>query len=129
MVIGRAARNVAGEVILYGSEKTASMNRTVEETNRRRRIQSDYNEKHGITPETIRKEIHNVLDSVYEKDYVTVPTIKEKVVQYQTIEELDERILALEKEMKQAATRLEFEEAARLRDEVKELRQQRLEMY
>ena len=126
---GRAARHVAGKVILYGSETTRSMARAVEETNRRRRIQADYNEKHGITPETIRKYIRNILDSVYESDYVTVPTVEEEVAAYQSIEELDEHIVGLEKQMREAADKLEFEEAARLRDEVRELRQQRLEMY
>ncbi len=126
---GRAARNVAGQVILYGSETTRSMARAVEETNRRRSIQAAYNTKHGITPETIRKEIHDILHSVYESDYVTVPTVEESVVEYQSVVELDERILALEKQMKEAAVRLEFEEAARLRDEIRTLRQQRMELY
>ncbi len=126
---GRAARNVAGEVVLYGSETTPSMSRAVKETNRRRRLQAEFNEKHGITPETIRKEIHNILDSVYEGDYVTVPAVAEKVVEYQTIDELDQHIGDLEKQMKEAAANLEFEKAARLRDEVRELREQRLEMY
>jgi len=126
---GRAARNVAGQVILYGSETTRSMARAVEETNRRRSIQAAYNTKHGITPETIRKEIHDILHSVYEGDYVTVPTVEERVVEYQSVVELDERILALEKQMKAAAVKLEFEEAARLRDEVKALRLQRMEVY
>ncbi len=126
---GRAARNVAGQVILYGSETTRSMARAVEETNRRRSIQAAYNTKHGITPETIRKEIHDILHSVYEGDYVTVPTVEERVVEYQSVVELDERILALEKQMKAAAVKLEFEEAARLRDEVRALRLQRMEVY
>ena len=126
---GRAARNVAGEVILYGSEVTSSMERAVEETNRRRQLQGEYNERHGITPETIRKQIDNILDSVYEGDYVTVMTVGEKPVQYDTIEELDQHIVGLEEQMKEAAANLEFEEAARLRDEIKELRQRRLEVY
>jgi len=126
---GRAARNVAGQVILYGSETTRSMARAVEETNRRRSIQAAYNTKHGITPETIRKEIHDILHSVYESDYVTVPTVEESVVEYQNVVELDERIVALEKQMKEAAVRLGFEEAARLRDEIRALRQQRMEVY
>ncbi|MGD8503344.1 MAG: excinuclease ABC subunit UvrB [Syntrophobacterales bacterium] len=126
---GRAARNVSGEVVLYGSETTPSMTRAVEETNRRRRLQSAYNEMHGITPETIRKEIHNILDSVYEGDYVTVPTVAEKVVEYQTVEDLDQHIVGLEEQMKEAAASLEFEEAARLRDEIRELKKQRLEVY
>ncbi len=126
---GRAARNVAGEVILYGSEVTRSMSRAVEETNRRRLMQAEYNRKHGITPESIRKEIHNILDSVYECDYVTVPTVEEEIVEYKTVEELDQYIAGLEKQMKEAATNLEFEEAARLRDEIRDLKEQRLEVY
>ncbi len=126
---GRAARNVAGEVILYGSEVTASMARAVEETNRRRRLQAEYNERLGITPETVRKEIHNILGSVYESDYMTVPIVEEKGVEYRTVEELDKYISELEKQMKEAAVNLEFEEAARLRDEIRELKEQRLEVY
>ena len=126
---GRAARNVAGEVILYGSEMTSSMTRAVEETNRRRLIQAEYNQEHGITPESIRKEIHNILDSVYECDYVTVPTVKEEIAQYKTVEDLDRYIAGLEKQMKEAAANLEFEEAARLRDTIRDLKEQRLEVY
>jgi excinuclease ABC subunit B len=126
---GRAARNVAGEVVLYGSEITPSMARAVEETNRRRRLQAEYNETHGITPETIRKEIHNILDSVYEGDYVTVATVQEEAVEYKTVEELDQYIARLENQMKEAAAKLEFEEAARLRDEIRDLKEQRLEVY
>jgi excinuclease ABC subunit B len=126
---GRAARNVAGEVILYGSEVTRSMSRAVEETNRRRLMQAEYNEKHGITPESIRKEIHNILDSVYECDYVTVPAVEEEISEYKTVEELDHYIAGLEKQMKEAAANLEFEEAARLRDEIRDLKEQRLEVY
>jgi excinuclease ABC subunit B len=126
---GRAARNVAGEVILYGSEITPSMAKAVEETNRRRRLQAEYNEAHGITPETIRKEIHNILDSVYEGDYVTVATVEEEAVEYKTVEELDQYITGLENQMKEAAAKLEFEEAARLRDKIRDLKEQRLEVY
>jgi excinuclease ABC subunit B len=126
---GRAARNVAGEVILYGSEVTRSMSRAVEETNRRRLMQAEYNEKHGITPESIRKEIHNILDSVYECDYVTVPAVEEEISEYKTVEELDHYIAGLEKQMKEAAANLEFEQAARLRDEIRDLKEQRLEVY
>ena len=126
---GRAARNVAGEVVLYGSEITPSMARAVEVTNRRRRLQAEYNETHGITPETIRKEIHNILDSVYEGDYVTVATVREEAVEYKTVEELDQYITGLENQMKEAAAKLEFEEAARLRDEIRDLKEQRLEVY
>ena len=126
---GRAARNVAGEVILYGSEVTPSMSRAVEETNRRRLIQAEYNREHGITPESIRKEIHNILGSVYECDYVTVSTVEEQTVNYKTVEELEGYIAELEKKMKQAAAKLEFEEAARLRDKIRDLKEERLEVF
>jgi excinuclease ABC subunit B len=126
---GRAARNVAGEVILYGSELTRSMNRAVEETERRRRLQGEFNRAHGITPETIRKEIRDILSSVYEADYVTVPVVAEEKAVYRSADELERHIAGLEKEMREAAARLEFEEAARMRDEIKGLRQELLEMY
>jgi len=92
-------------------------------------MQAEYNEKHGITPESIRKEIHNILDSVYECDYVTVPAVEEEVSEYKTVEELDQHIAGLDKQMKEAARKLEFEEAARLRDEIRDLKEQRLEVY
>jgi len=126
---GRAARNVAGEVILYGSELTRSMNRAVEETERRRRLQGEFNRAHGITPETIRKEIRDILTSVYEADYVTVPVVAEKKAVYRSADELERDIAGREKEMKEAAAKLEFEEAARLRDEIKGLRRELLQMY
>jgi len=126
---GRAARNVAGEVILYGSELTRSMNRAVEETERRRLLQGEFNRAHGITPETIRKEIRDILTSVYEADYVTVPVVAEETASYRSADELERHVAGLEKEMKEAAARLEFEEAARLRDEIRGLRQELLEVY
>ena len=126
---GRAARNVAGEVILYGGELTRSMNRAVEETERRRRLQDEFNRAHGITPETIKKDIRDILGSVYEADYVTVPAVAEERAAYRSADELERRIAGLEREMQEAAARLEFEEAARLRDDIKGLRQELLEMY
>jgi excinuclease ABC subunit B len=126
---GRAARNVAGEVILYGGELTRSMNRAVEETERRRRVQGEFNRTHGITPETIRKEIRDILSSVYEADYVTVPVVAEEKAAYRSADELERHIARLEKEMREAAAKLEFEEAAKLRDEIKGFRQELLEMY
>ncbi|UCG14349.1 MAG: excinuclease ABC subunit UvrB [Deltaproteobacteria bacterium] len=126
---GRAARNVAGEVILYGSEMTGSMSRAVDETNRRRQLQAEYNNKHGITPETIRKEIRDILGSVYEADYLTVPAVAEETAEYKSMAELDEHIEGLEKRMTEAALKLEFEEAARLRDELFQLREKRLNMF
>lgn len=126
---GRAARNVAGKVILYGSETTSSMARAVAETNRRRFIQENYNLEHGITPETIRKKIGDILNSVYEADYVAVPAVAEPEPFYGSAAELAQHIEQLENQMKEAAANLEFEEAARLRDEIKRLRRQLLENY
>ena len=126
---GRAARNVAGEVILYGTEPTKSIARAVEETDRRRRLQGEYNRIHGITPETIRKDIRDILSSVYEADYVTVPAVAEGEGAYESAEELERHIVVLEKLMKKAAANLDFEEAARLRDEIKGLREELLEVY
>ncbi len=126
---GRAARNVAGEVILYGTERTKSIARAVEETDRRRRLQEEYNRIHGITPETIRKDIRDILSSVYEADYVTVPGVADRKGAYGSAEELERHIAGVEKLMKKAAANLEFEEAARLRDEIKGLRQELLEVY
>ncbi|MBW1980923.1 MAG: excinuclease ABC subunit UvrB [Deltaproteobacteria bacterium] len=126
---GRAARNVAGEVIFYGSDMTRSMARALEETNRRRQIQEEYNRRHGITPESVRKQITNILGSVYEADYVEVPAVAEEAAEYRSLEELEQGIKRLEERMKRAAAELEFEEAARLRDQVKELRQILLELY
>ena len=103
---GRAARNVAGEVILYGGELTRSMNRAVEETERRRRLQGEFNRAHGITPETIRKDIRDILGSVYEADYVTVPVVAEKRAAYRSADELERDIGGLEREMQEAAARL-----------------------
>jgi len=120
---GRAARNVLGTVILYADRVTPSMQRAVDETNRRRSLQGTYNKRHGITPETIQKEITSILTSVYEADYVSVPMISEPAVEYESVDELEQIIEGLEEEMKKAAKELAFEKAASLRDQIKELRQ------
>jgi len=117
---GRAARNVQGEVLFYGDHLTPSMQRAMEETNRRRRLQEDYNRDHGITPETIKSSIKDILASVYEADYVTVPLAAEEQAPY-LVEDLPAQISRLKKEMKAAAKKLEFEKAAILRDRIKEL--------
>ena len=119
---GRAARNVAGEVIMYGDNVTGSMKRAIDETNRRRKIQTEYNEKNGITPESIKRNIHEVMGSIYEADYYTVPAVAEKGVEYLPKDEVKKIIEALEKEMKEAAKNFEFEKAAKLRDQIKELK-------
>jgi len=120
---GRAARNVDGRVILYGDNLTRSMQRTCEETERRRVIQAAYNEVHGITPATIKSRIKDVMHSVYEQDYVTVAAgAAEEEVHYRSLADLRRDIGKLEKRMQAAAKKLAFEEAAQLRDRVKELR-------
>ncbi|NPU84922.1 MAG: excinuclease ABC subunit UvrB [Syntrophaceae bacterium] len=118
---GRAARNVAGRVILYADRETQAIRSCLSETKRRREIQHRYNEEHGITPESIRKSISDVLSSVYEADYVTVPVVKEPGAAYGTEEEITAVIERLKKEMKAAAKDLEFEKAAELRDRIREL--------
>jgi excinuclease ABC subunit B len=119
--IGRAARNLDGKVILYCDAVTRSIQSAVSETNRRREVQNEYNRKHGITPESIKKEITDVLASVYEADYVTVPVVAEDIVKYTSPDELKGMIRQLRKEMTRAARELRFEDAARLRDQIKEL--------
>jgi excinuclease ABC subunit B len=119
---GRAARNVFGTVILYADHVTRSMQRAVDEMNRRRRLQEAYNKRYHITPESIQKEITSILTSVYEADYVTVPTVSEPSAEYRSVDDLEKVIKELEEEMKKAVRELAFEKAAQLRDEIKELR-------
>ena len=125
---GRAARNVHGQVIFYADRVTGSMRRALEESERRRLIQGAYNEEHHITPETIQKNIADILESVYEADYVTVPSVAEEAEAYQSPEEIQERVRVLSERMLEAAQDLEFEEAARLRDEIRELKAKELEI-
>ena len=126
--IGRAARNVDGRAILYADKMTGSMEAAIEETSRRREKQKLYNAEHGITPETIRKKISDVLDNIFEKaDRVTVGT-GESDIQHLVGKSLKDHLAALEKKMKKAAADLEFEEAARLRDEIRRLEQGELKM-
>jgi len=125
---GRAARNVNGLVILYADQVTGSMARSMEESRRRREIQLEYNLVHGITPASIKKAIDNVLGSPYEADYVTVPVAAEKEAPYLDPESLEKRIRALERKMREAAKNLEFEEAARLRDQIKASQAKQLEV-
>lgn len=118
---GRAARNSGGQVIMYADKITRSIESCLNETRRRRKIQERFNKEHGITPETIRKDITNILSSIYEADYVTIPVVEEKGSVYLTEEQLQKKLRELRKEMKRAAENLEFEKAAQLRDMIKEL--------
>jgi len=118
---GRAARNIAGQVILYADIVTGSMRACLDETNRRRKLQRRYNEEHGITPESIRKAVSDVLTSIYEADYVTIPIEQGKAADLAAGEDAEAAIRRLRGEMKAAAERLEFEKAAKLRDEIREL--------
>ncbi len=125
---GRAARNVNGQVVMYADAMTKSMRAALDEMARRRIRQEAYNQEHGITPESIVKEIDDVLSSVYERDYVTVPAVKEEEAPFRTRDEMSAYIRNLEREMREAAGNLEFERAAEIRDEVKKFRQRELGM-
>jgi excinuclease ABC subunit B len=123
---GRAARNVNGRVIMYADVVTASMRAALSETERRRARQQAYNEEHGITPTTIIKSIDDVLSSVYERDYSSIPAVRDDRPQFHTQAELDAHIAGLEKEMRTAAANLDFERAAALRDRVRALKTREL---
>ncbi len=122
---GRAARNINGEVILYADTITNSMRKALNETERRRKLQKDYNKKMGITPETVKSNIKDILSSIYEADYWTVPAAAEEKAEYGYDEAALQR---LESEMKEAAKKLEFELAAKIRDKIKEIKSRMIEV-
>jgi len=124
---GRTARNVSGQVILYADQITTSMKKAIEETARRRKLQEAYNRKYKITPETIKKAIPDILESIYEADYVPLPLAAEKAEDYVSILEIPQAVSRLKKEMRAAASRLDFEKAAELRDRIKALEAKELE--
>ena len=120
--IGRAARNVDGKVILYADKETKSIKKAIKETERRREIQVRYNKKHKIDAKSVKKEIGDILESVYEKDYV-------KISEGSNIGgNLKKHLKALDKKMKESASNLEFEEAAKIRDEIRKLQSTELEI-
>ena len=118
---GRAARNINGRVLMYGDSVTRSMQACIDETGRRRIKQLIYNEEHGITPETVKKGLRSILESIEEKDYVTPPGVAEAGEEYIAPKEIPKIVKKLRKEMLAAAKELNFEKAAGLRDRVKKL--------
>ena len=120
--IGRAARNVEGQVVLYADTITGSMERAMAETKRRREKQEAYNREHGITPESVKSQIKDILASPYEKDRVTVPAGVAEDGKPFMGDNFKTTLRDLENRMREAASNLEFEEAARLRDEIKRLK-------
>jgi excinuclease ABC subunit B len=130
--IGRAARNVDGQVVMYADHVTDSMKRAINETNRRRALQRAYNEKHGIDPQTIRKKISDILELLSTSKDPAVDRRRREVTPRPELDlpsaDLERLILSLEEEMREAARELRFEYAARLRDEVNELKRELKEM-
>jgi excinuclease ABC subunit B len=123
---GRASRNISGEVFFYANQVTRSMQEAIDETENRRALQIAYNKKNKITPTSIKKSIQDILSSVYEADYVTIPVAKEKQREFAEPHQIPLLIKQLRKRMKEAAARLDFEEAAELRDRIKVLQEEEL---
>ena len=123
---GRAARNVNGRVIMYADVVTDSMRTALDEMDRRRQLQQEYNGRHGITPASIVKDIDNLLTSIYERDYAEVPMARERGENFRTRDERAAHLAQLERDMHAAAANLEFERAASLRDRLRELRRRDL---
>ncbi|MDL1985925.1 MAG: excinuclease ABC subunit UvrB [Deltaproteobacteria bacterium] len=119
---GRASRNVGGMVIMYADHVTKSMKQAMDETNRRREIQQDYNQKYDIIPTTIKKNIASIFETVYETDHEQVDNVSETLAEYESADSLNDIIQAMEDEMNQAARELAFEKAAELRDQIKALK-------
>jgi excinuclease ABC subunit B len=118
---GRAARNLSGRVIMYGDNVTASMQKCIDETGRRRTLQSEYNREHRITPQSVKKGFRTILESVEERDYYTIPIAAEAQEEYVAIEKIPKLVKKLRREMLAAAKELDFERAAELRDRIKKL--------
>ncbi|NLW35168.1 MAG: excinuclease ABC subunit UvrB [Syntrophorhabdus aromaticivorans] len=122
---GRAARNLNGRVLMFADTITGSMKRAISETERRRKLQQEYNTEHGITPEGIKKDVVDILSSIYEKDYYSVP-VEELEVQGIQPKKLSRMVRKLKKEIEEAAKRWDFEKAAQLRDRLLKLEQMEL---
>ena len=120
--IGRAARNIDGRVILYADKETQSIKKAINETNRRRDRQIEYNKKNKITAQSIKSKINDILEGVFEKDYVTFNN------DFPAGDNLKKHLKMLDKEMKKAADNLEFEQAAKIRDEIRKLQERELEI-
>ena len=120
--IGRAARNIEGKAILYADKKTKSIEKAIEETDRRRKLQLTYNKKNNINATSIKKEITDILGSIYERDYAKINT------DTSIGHNLKKHLKSLKKKMKEAAENLEFEEAAKVRDEIRKLEASELEI-
>jgi excinuclease ABC subunit B len=125
--MGRAARHVEGRAILYADVMTDSMRAAIGETGRRRRAQEEYNERNGITPQSIIKPIDMSLVAIAEADYVTVPLESDDEVEEMTVAQRDRFLGELEARMREAARKFEFEKAAQIRDKIKALRARSVE--
>ncbi len=119
---GRAARNVGGAVLLYADTVTRSMRQAIDETRRRRKIQHAYNERHQITPQTIRKEVTPIFDFAKEETAALKYQVADDISEYKSFDDMDGLIKSLESEMRAAAQALEFEQAAALRDQIQKLK-------
>jgi excinuclease ABC subunit B len=124
---GRAARNVEGRVIMYADTTTGSMKRAIGEMNRRREKQLEYNKEHGITPRSVKKAIPELLQSIYERDYVTVSAAAEDPDLYVAAKDLPRTVAKLRKRMREAASKMDFEKAAQYRDRILELERRQIE--
>jgi excinuclease ABC subunit B len=124
---GRAARNLNGQVIMYANVITGSMQEAIAEMNRRRDVQIQYNKDNGITPESVRKAIGDTLSNVEEADYYTIPIQEDpEFANLRSLQEIQSMIDQTEQEMKSAATNMEFEKAAALRDKLKRLKEKEI---
>ena len=128
---GRTARNVNGRVIMYADKITNSMRKTIDETNRRRKVQTEYNKEHNITPKTIFKSVEEIMESTSiadvrkrdsDKDQMTFTKVAEPVIRYMSNQQKQELVDQMKEEMITAAKDLEFEKAAALRDEIEKMK-------